>query len=204
MTSLLHGAAVLRPPETQPVLTCATHNMPQYAPPPLLPPPYCSGAGDRAENLPSHKWAYSLSQLLISTLFNSHRCVRPPSPLNSVFFSQRWQKKKLHQPHLKSNWWHFRVQRSRWWGCFFQKASSLGPNVRPHDSRWGWRRLTRLAGVHAATIEHKMLQGTWEQTSGPRRAGKITLAPASPKIMKGVDFEGSLCTFLQDSFPANS
>lgn len=93
--------------------TCAMHTI--SAPPPHT-HSFCSGVGARAKNLPSHKWGYSLSQLLISTLFNSHRCVIPSSPLKQCFLFAEVTKKR-HQPHLKSNWWHFRVQRSRWWGC---------------------------------------------------------------------------------------
>lgn len=45
---------------------------------------------------------------------------------------------------------------------------------------------------------------TWEQTPGSWWAVKLTLTQVKSKIMKAVDFEGSLCRFLQHNFPAIS
>lgn len=87
-----------------------------------------------------------------------------------------------------------------------QKASSLRLNVRPREGRGRWCRLTWLATVNAGTIKHKVPQEKtiWDQIIGPRRVIKLKRTQVSPKIMKAVDFEGSLCTFLQHSFPASS
>lgn len=123
---------------------------------PNLSPPahsFCSGAGDHAENLPSHKWAFSLSQLLISTLFNSHRCVLPPSPLNSVFFSQRWQKNGINLTWSQTGGiLEFSVVVDE---VVCQKASSLGPNVRPRDRRGRWRGLTKCSRGRQPESRHQ-------------------------------------------------
>lgn len=89
---------------------------------------------------------------------------------------------------------------------FCQKASSLRLNVRPCDRRGKWCRLTWLTVNAGAIIKHTVLQGTtiWEQVSGPRRVVKLLLTQVSPKIMKAINLEESLCTFLQHSFPASS